>query len=142
MYVEDFTLNQTFDVPDVVIDREQMMAFARLYDPMPFHLDEAYAQTTRFGGLIAPGVMAFMTVWAQFTQSGIFGDGFVAGRSTRIEWLLPIYPGDTLSTRAAVTSITRRNAHNAAVEVTFQIYNQHGELVMTDLAEGVFQYRS
>ncbi|MBQ3065582.1 MAG: dehydratase, partial [Clostridia bacterium] len=43
-----------------------MIAFAQEYDPIPLHTDEEYAKASPFGGLIAPGVMSFMSVWAKY----------------------------------------------------------------------------
>ena len=82
MYLDELYTGMEMELPEVVIDRERMMDFARLYDPLPLHLDEDYAKTTRFGGLIAPGVMTFMSVWAEFVKQGLFGDQLIAGKST------------------------------------------------------------
>ena len=55
-------IGMEIDIPEAVIDKDRMMEFAKLYDPFPIHVDEEYAKTTRFGNLIAPGVMSFMAV--------------------------------------------------------------------------------
>ena len=62
MFFEDLKLGMTVKIAPTVIEKEKMMAFARTYDPLPLHTDEAYAATTPFGKLIAPGVMSFMSV--------------------------------------------------------------------------------
>ena len=68
MYFEDIAFHATVSVPGVTIEKEKMLAFAHEYDPCPLHVDEAYARSTHFGGLIAPGVMSFMTVWAKYLE--------------------------------------------------------------------------
>ena len=141
MYLEDISLNQEIDIPEVVIEKERMMEFARLYDPVPLHCDEEYARTTRYGQLIAPGVMAFMAVWARFMEMNFFGEELIAGKSTKIEWLKPVYAGDVLKGRARITRIERRNAYNGIAEVTVEVYNQRGELVLTNVTEPVIKYR-
>ena len=141
MYLDDISTSTTFDIPPVVIDREQMMAFARQYDPLPLHLDEDYAKNTQFGGLIAPGVMSFMTVWAKYLEIDPFQDELIAGKSTKIEWFSPVYPGDTLKGTVRVTNITRRNAYNGIAELTMDVYNQHGQRVLSDVTECIVKYR-
>ena len=142
MYLDDVYVGMTFDLPEVVIEKEKMLEFARVYDPIPLHLDEEYAKTTRYGGLIAPGVMTFMTVWAKFLEQDPFGDALIAGASTTIRWQKPCYPGDVLKGKAAVTKITRRNAYNGVAEIAVEAWNQKGELVLTDVTESVVKYRT
>ena len=93
MYFEDIPLHMTVDIGPVVIEKEKMMAFAREYDPIPLHTDEEYARTTPFGGLIAPGVMSFMSVWAKYLEVDFFGTELLAGKPTKIEWHKPVYGG-------------------------------------------------
>ena len=141
MYFDDMQLGMTVELDPAVIEREKMLAFARDYDNIPLHTDEEYAKTTRFGGLIAPGVMSFMSVWAKFLEKDILGNELVAGKSTKIEWLRPVYPNDVLTGRARISGLTRRNARNGLVEITVEAYNQNGELVLTDLTEAVVACR-
>ena len=141
MYLDDIQLNMEMDIPEVVIDQQRMMEFARLYDPIPLHMDEEYAKNTRFGRLIAPGVMSFMAVWAEFVKLNLFGEELIAGKSTKIEWFKPVYAGDVLKGKARVSDIARRNAYNGIAVVTVDVYNQHGERVLTDTTESVVKYR-
>ena len=141
MHLDDVAVGTAIDLPPVEIRKEQMFDFARLYDPLPLHLDEDYAKNTRFGDLIAPGVMSFMSVWGRFAEMDIFGDALVAGKSTRIEWFKPVYIGDTLKGTAVITGVTRRNAYNGIAEITVDAYNQHGQRVLTSVTESVVSYR-
>lgn len=141
MYFEDIKPGMTVQTAPVVIDKEKMLAFAREYDFIPLHTDEEYAKTTPFGGLIAPGVMSFMCVWAKYLEVDFVGDALLAGKSTKIEWLKPVYPGDTLTATVTVTGLTRRNERNGIVETTLEVYNQNQELVMTDVTEAVVKCR-
>ena len=137
MYFEELKLGMTVEPAPVVIEKEKMIAFARDYDPIPLHTDEEYAKGTPFGALIAPGVMSFMSVWAKYLEVDFFGRELLAGKSTKIEWHRPVYAGDTLTGRAAITNLVRRNARNGLVEVSIDVYNQKGELVLTDVTEAV-----
>ncbi|MBP1561009.1 MAG: MaoC family dehydratase N-terminal domain-containing protein [Oscillospiraceae bacterium] len=137
MYLEDLKLNDFVDIPDAVINKEKMLAFAREYDPVPIHVDEDYAKKSRFGRLIAPGVMSFLEVWAKYIEVDFFGEQLVAGKSTKIEWFKPVFAEDVLSGRAAVTGVAPRNPYNGIAEVTIEAYNQHGELVLSAVTEAV-----
>lgn len=141
MYFDDFTLNETIQIAPVVIDKEEMIAFAKRYDNIPLHTDEAYAKTTHFGQLIAPGVMSFMAVWANYLQVDLAGEELLAGKSTKIEWFKPVYAGDELTAEVVVTKLTERNEKNGIVEITFYVKNQNGDLVLTDVTEMIVKKR-
>lgn len=142
MFLDDITLHKEIPLPPVEIKKERMIEFAALYDPFRLHYDEEYAKTTRYGQLIAPGVMSFMAVWAKFMETNILGEELIAGKSTKIEWFKPAYDGDLLTGTARFTNITRRNAYNGVLEITIDVRNQHGELVLTDVTESVVKYRT
>lgn len=142
MYFEDFSLHAVYAIDPVVIEKEKMMAFAKDYDPLPIHTDEAYAKSTHFGALIAPGVMTFMTIWTKFLERDVFATELIAGKSTKIEWIKPVYAGDTLTGKAEITALTVRSARNGIVEMTFSAHNQHGALVLTNVTEVVVKRRA
>lgn len=127
----------TVEIPPATIEKEKMLAFARDYDNIPLHTDEEYAKRTPFGKLIAPGVMSFMSVWARYLEVDFFGEELLAGKSTKIEWLKPVYAEDVLTGKATVTGLVRRNAKNGLVTVSIDAYNQRGELVLQDVTEAV-----
>ena len=141
MYFDDMTLGMTVETAPAVIEKEKMLAFAREYDNIPLHTDEDYAKTTPFGKLIAPGVMAFMAVWAKYLEVDFFGEELLAGKSTKIDWQKPVFAGDVLTGRATITRLTPRNAKNGLAEVSFEVFNQDGELVLTDVTEAVVKCR-
>jgi len=105
------------------------------YDNIPLHTDEDYAKSTFFGKLIAPGVMSFMAIWAKYLEIDLAGDQLLAGKSTKIEWLKPVFAEDVLTSTCTVTKLTKRNEKNGLVELTFEAFNQNGDLVLTDITE-------
>ncbi len=141
MYFDDFKINDTVAVAPVVIDKEEMIAFAKRYDNIPLHTDEEYAKTTHFGQLIAPGVMSFMAVWSNYLQVDLAGEELLAGKSTKIEWFKPVFAGDELTSEVVVTGLTERNEKNGIVEITFYVKNQKGDLVLTDVTEMIVKKR-
>ena len=135
MYFDELKIGMTVDIKPAVISKEKMIAFAHDYDNIPLHTDEEYAKNTPFGKLIAPGVMSFMSVWAKYLEVDFFGEALLAGKSTKIEWLKPVFADDVLMGRATITNLVKRNAKNGLVEVSIEAYNQNGELVLTDVTE-------
>ena len=137
MYLEELQVGAEYPIESVTIEKEKMLDFARLYDPIPLHLDEEYAKTTRFGKLIAPGVMSFMAVWAKFLENDLFGEQLLAGKSTKIEWFAPVFAGDILTGKATVTALTPRNPYNGIAEVTVTAVNREGKTVLSSVTEAV-----
>ena len=141
MYFEDIELGMTVETAPALIEKEKMLDFARLYDNIPLHMDEEYAKTTPFGKLIAPGVMSFMSVWAKYLENDFFGEELLAGKSTKIEWLKPVFAEDVLTGKATVTNLVKRNPKNGLVEITIEAFNQKDELVLKDVTEAVVKCR-
>ena len=137
MYFDELKIGMAVDTAPAVIEKEKMVAFARDYDNIPLHTDEEYAKTTPFGKLIAPGVMSFMSVWAKYLEVDFFGEELLAGKSTKIEWLKPVFANDVLVGKATITNLVKRNAKNGLVEITIKAYNQDGVLVLTGVTEAV-----
>ena len=141
MYFEEMSLGQSLELPHVTIDRQKVLDFSHEYDPFPLHHDEAYAAATRYGRLVAPGVMTFMSMWAQVHHAGFFGPELVAGKSTYIEWFAPVFPGDTLHGQLSVTALTKRNPYNGIVETTMHVFNSDGKEVLKNVTESVVACR-
>ena len=141
MYFDDIKVGMSVDIEPVTIEKDKMIAFAKEYDNIPLHTDEEYAKTTPFGQLIAPGVMSFMAVWANYLKVDFFAEELLAGKTTKIEWLKPVFAGDVLTGKATITKVTERNAKNGLVEMTIEVKNQHGDTVITDVTEAVVKRR-
>ena len=142
MFFEELKFGMTVEIAPAVIEKEKMIAFARDYDNIPLHTNEEYAKTTPFGKLIAPGVMSFMSVWAKNLEVDFFGNALLAGKSTKIEWLKPVFAEDVLTGKAVITNLVKRNAKNGLVEVTIEAYNQNGELVLTNVTEAIVKCKT
>ncbi len=141
MYFDDMKIGMAVETAPAVIEKEKMVAFALDYDNIPLHTDEEYAKTTPFGKLIAPGVMSFMSVWAKYLEVDFFGKELIAGKSTKIEWLKPVFADDVLTGKATVTNLVRRNARNGLVEISIDVYNRDGVLVLKDVTEAIVKCR-
>ena len=80
-------------------------------------------------------MMSFVTVWAKYLEIDLAGNELLAGKSTRIEWMKPVFAKDILTSTCTVSNLTKRNTKNGLVELTFEVFNQNGELVLTDVTE-------
>ena len=141
MYFEEIPLHWSRELKPVVIEKEKMMAFAREYDPIPLHLDEEYAKTTPFGQVIAPGVMSFMSLWANYLLVDFYGEELLAGKSTKIIWHKPVYANDVLTGSAVITNLVQRNPRNGLVEITIEAYNQDNVHVLSNITEAIVKCR-
>ena len=141
MYFEEFKLGSKTQIEPAFIDKNEMIDFAKKYDNIPLHTDEEYAKSTVFKKLIAPGVMSFMAVWAKYLEIDLAGDELLAGKSTKIEWIKPVFAEDVLTSFCTVTKLTKRNEKNGIVELTFEVFNQNNELVLTDITEMIVKCR-
>ena len=141
MYFDDAKVGMRVKIAPAVIEKQKMLDFAKDYDFIPLHTDEEYAKTTVFGGLIAPGVMSFMSVWAKYLEVDLFRDELLAGKSTKIEWHKPVYPDDVLHAEAVITRLQKRSEKNGLVEISIEAYNQKGELVLTNVTEAIVKCR-
>lgn len=141
MYLEDIQIGSEVTVENIVIEKEEMLDFAKKYNPVRIHTDEDFAKKTRFGELIAPGMLSFLSVWAQYVSLDFAGEDLVAGKSTAIEWMKPVFAGDTLRGTAKVTGLAFRNEHNGIMTVTIDVYNKSDEKVLTSVVESIVKRR-
>lgn len=141
MYFDDLKLGMSVEIAPAVIEKQKMMDFAYTYDNIPLHTDEKYAKASPFGGLIAPGVMSFMSVWVKYLEVDFIGKELLAGKSTKIEWHKPVYAEDVLHGTAAITNLVQRSARNGIAEITIEAYNQNGVHVLSNITEAIVKCR-
>ena len=137
MYFNHMKLGMAVQIPPALIEKQKMLDFARTYDHIPLHTDEAYAKASPFGQLIAPGVMSFMSLWAKYLEVDFFGKELLAGKSTKIEWHKPVYAEDVLHGEAVITNLVQRSNRNGIVEITIEAYNQNGVHVLSNVTEAI-----
>lgn len=137
MFFEELKLGQKLILPGIIVDKQELLEFSAKYDNIPLHTDEAYAAQTRFKGLIAPGIMTYLLVWVEYLKQDFFGEALVAGKSLKIDWLLPVYPGDELKGEIFISNLSNYGHYNGLVETTLQVCNQRNEKVMECLTHAV-----
>jgi acyl dehydratase len=133
LYFEDFPLGEIVEYGDRTVTAEEIVEFAREFDPQPFHLDEAAARETAAGGLCASGwhsaaLMMRINCDAFFLHAAAQGSPGIES----IDWLRPVRPGDRLSVRRTTLSArTSRSRPDIGVfEMRFELLNQNREVVM------------
>jgi len=136
LYLDDLTVGDTYTSGTATLDVEQIKVFARQYDPQPFHLDEAAAQTSFFGGLAASGWHTAAITMRLLVDSVPF-DGGLIGAGTEITWPLPTRPNDVLRVKSEVLEIkpSRSKPDRGLVTCLSLTLNQHDEVVQRSLAK-------
>ncbi len=105
-YLDDFAVGQTFGSGRLRIDKEQIFAFAAEFDPQPFHLDEAAARDSIFGGLAASGwhtaaVTMRLLLGSELKPAG----GIIGAGLDECRWPRPVRPGDELRVECEVIEV-------------------------------------
>ena len=136
VYLEDLAVGQAFTNGPVELLAEDIKAFARQFDPQPFHLDEAAAQASLFGGLAASGWhTAALTMRLLVTGGPAFGWGFI-GAGGEVSWPRPAYAGDSLTLHAEIIEITpsRSKQDRGIARVRLVMKNQRDQVVQDMVA--------
>jgi acyl dehydratase len=101
-WFEDYGVGDEFLGEPVLLTEKQIVDFARLFDPQPFHVDPAAARTSPFGGLIASGFHSAAAVWGGMLRAGFLNGRGIGSPGIEIQWRKPVRPGDTLTALARV----------------------------------------
>ena len=130
LYLEDLHVGRTFTTGSVTVTTEAIKAFARDYDPQPFHLDEDAARDSLFGGLAASGWHTAALSMRLLVDGLPFAGGLI-GVGGETTWPRPTRPGDTLTVHIEVLEITpsRSRPDRGMVRTRNETRNQHGEAV-------------
>lgn len=101
-YFEDMTVGMTREVGERTVTSEEIIDFAMQFDPQPIHTDEAAAQDSPFGGLIASGWHT-AAVCMRILVDHLADEAWVGARgANRLRWVNPLRPGDTISVTVEV----------------------------------------
>lgn len=133
-YWEDFKVGDTDSLGERVVDKDEVIAFGRAYDPQPFHVDEKAAAASMFGGLIASGWQTVAMVMRMMVDSYLNDSASLGSPGVEnVRWLKPVRPGDTIrATRTILeTRASKSRPEMGVVKTRWEVFNQHGELVMS-----------
>lgn len=144
LYFDDIIIGSRFLSGTHELTEEQIIAFAKQFDPQPFHIDKEAAKHSLFGGLVASG-------WhtGAITMRLIIGDGSpIAGgiisRGGEVSWLQPARAGDVLQVTSEVVEKTpsKSNPMRGNVVIKSETRNQQGEVIQILIAKLVVQRRA
>ena len=143
-YFEDFRPGQTVELGSRTVTEEEIVAFARQWDPQPFHTDAEAARDSVFGGLIASGWHTG-AMWMRLYVDSLLGSSASQGSPgvEELRWLAPVRPGDTLSGRLEVLEAvpSQRRPDRGTVRIRAEMVNQDGVTVMSMTSRGHFGRR-
>jgi acyl dehydratase len=144
-YWEDFRVGEKVELGTCRVEKDEIVAFAKQFDPQPFHVDEEAAKTSIFGGLIASGWHTCALVMRLMCDSYLVKAASLGSPGVdKVRWLKPVRPGDTI--RATRTSLECRPSSSkpdvGIVKSRWDVFNQHGEQVMAMEGYGMFRRRN
>ena len=133
LYWEDFHPGRVFVHGPRRLPRDQMIEFAREFDPQPMHLDEEAAKATMMGGLCASGWYVCCIMMRMCADSFVLDSSSMGAPGVdEVKWLLPIRPDDQLHLRATVLESRASNSRPdmGFVRFSFELFNGAREPVM------------
>jgi acyl dehydratase len=136
LYFDDLTPGRVFDLGTTVVDRDEMVAFARRFDPQPFHLDEEAAKASIFGGLAASGWFT-ASLWMRAYADAVLARAAALGSpgGDLVSWPAPVFAGDELAMSLEISAARRSQSRPAMGLVTLLAHTARGG---TPVYEGRF----
>ena len=144
-YFEDYIPGSEYEFGPMRVEEEEMLAFARRYDPQSYHVDPEAARQSAFGGLIASGwftAALTMRLLVDYYISSVAAMG--SPSAGEVHWLKPVRAGDELSLRVEILETRRSESKpdRGVVRAFVEVLNQHREVVMTREAVGIVRCRT
>ena len=142
LYLEDFPPGLVVDLGEISVTAEEIVAFARQFDPQPFHTDPDAAAASMFGGLIASGWHTCALLMRRMCDGYLLRSASLGSPGVdAVRWLRPVRPGDALT--ATMTVLENRPSQSkpdrGVVRAAYAVTNQRGETVMTMEGMGLFR---
>ncbi|HEX6144838.1 MAG TPA: MaoC family dehydratase [Geminicoccaceae bacterium] len=144
LYLDDLKPGTTIELGTASLSRDEIVQFAEAYDPQPFHLDEAAAKGSIYGGLIASGwqtVCIFMRLFADGLLNR--ADAMGSPGVDELRWLKPVRPGDELTARVEVLEVrpSRSKPDRGVARLRCSVADGDGVDVLTFSANVIFGRR-
>ena len=134
IYFDDLKIGDRFETDTTTISKEDIVGFARQYDPQSYHVNEEAAAATEFGGLIASGFHMLAASFGLFFHSRVLEKHNLGSPGMeQVRWLRPLRPGDTIHGVAEVIDLqpSRSKADRGSIWMRHDTVNQHGEVIMS-----------
>jgi acyl dehydratase len=145
LYLDDLAAGWEAELGSKTLTQEEIVAFAREFDPQPFHVDEAAARASVYGGIIASGWHT-AAICMRLVVDGFVNQTVSLGSPglDELRWLKPVRPGDTLGVRVKILDVTpsRSKPDRGSAHFSYEVFNQRREVVMTMKGIGMFGRRT
>jgi len=143
-WFEDYREGETIAFGNRTVTAEEIIAFAREYDPQSFHLSEEGGRATPYGGLIASGWHTAALTMRMLVDHVLTRHGLGSPGLDELRWLAPVRPGDTLRCQVTVleTRRSRSKPDRGIVRQRVEAFNQRGEQVLSWTAVGLVRCRT
>lgn len=133
-YLDDLQPGDRFVSRSYSVTEADIVAFAREFDPQPYHLDPEAARRSAFNGLAASGWHTAAIMMRLWVDTRPFGDHPILGLGVdELRWLAPVRPGDVLHATGEVVEVvpSKSKPDRGTVRVRLAVINQDGATVMT-----------
>jgi acyl dehydratase len=133
-YFDDYIEGDVHRFGTIAVEADEIIAFAKRFDPQVFHTDPEVAKQTPFGGLIASGWHTASLIWRLYIEHYLTKVASLGSPGLdELRWLKPVRPGDVLSVRVTILKATpsKSKPDRGAVTSLIEVFNQTDEVVMT-----------
>jgi acyl dehydratase len=140
---DDLSPGMTFDLGTFVLPREEVLDFARKFDPQPFHLDEEAAKQSIFGRLVASGLHTFSATLGHLLRSGLFSRINLGGGGAELKWPAPLDPDTPVRLVVTVRDIrhSRSRPEMAVVTLHYRVATEQDGTVVLEVVAPHFMRR-
>jgi acyl dehydratase len=136
-YFEDFKVGETHECGERTVHKDEIIKFARDYDPQPFHIDEKAAERSAYGGIIASGWHT-CALCMRMAVDGVLKDTANMGSPgvENLRWLKPVRPGDTIQVTVSILEMVPSSSRpdRGRIKVKFEVSDHTGEVLMDMVA--------
>lgn len=143
-WFEDYVPGSTCEFGHVSLTEDEIVAFARLYDPQAIHTDPAWASTGPFGGLIASGMQTIAATMRLFVDHYISRVASLASPGLdEVRFVRPVRPGDSLRLRVTIDKarLSASKPDRGLVHTFSEVLNQDDDVVLSFTALNFFAVR-
>ena len=143
-YFEDLKVGDRFKSGAYKVSEEQIISFAREFDPQPFHLDRKVAEQSMFKQLFASGWHSAAITMRLFVQTLNFAEGAIGLGVDELRWPNAVKPGDELQVEIEIIDLrmSRSKPSHGVVRLRYVTTDQRGEIVQTMFASALIRRRT
>ena len=142
LYAEDLAVGQRFEFGSYMIGEEEIVGFARQYDPVPIHIDKEAAARGPFGGLIASGFNT-LAIYQRLIVEAVWSQvAAIVGRSFEVRLFRPVRPGTLITGHSQIQSVTLRPERRDGIVIfRSELTDAAGQTILTLVLDALIHAR-